>query len=176
MFASTSAGVAGTTNAPDLDAKDNDTRVKDTGLELKGQAGKGGKEFLDLGDIEGQEFTSSEAYDSANKQAREDMEKARKVYEDQEDYVEGEEHANDDDAVVPQERKDAEGMGFTISKFNMQEEMQEGRFSVDGSKYLIDKERAILKLTLRDFQITRDITKIQMLYTIRGCPTLQPKI
>lgn len=134
MFGATSAGGAGhTSGMPDLDAKDNDTRVKDSGLKLSGSAAKGGKEFLDLGDIEGQEFTSSEAYSSANREERRAAEERKKVRDDEEDYVEGEEHANDDDAVVPQERKDAEGMGFAISRFNMQDEMQEGRFSADGT-------------------------------------------
>ena len=139
MFGSSSAGGAGLTSGmPDLDAKDNDTRVKDTGLQLKGSAAKGGKEFLDLGDIEGQEFINSEAYmssSSGNTAAKESAEKTRKITEDEEDYVEGEEHANDDDAIVPKDRKSADGMGFAISSFNMQNEMQEGRFSADGSKF-----------------------------------------
>ena len=135
MFGATSAGGAGhTSGMPDLDAKENDTRVKDGGLQLKGSAAKGGKEFLELGDIEGQEFSNSEAYSSANREAREAAEKRRKITEDEEDYVDGEEHANDDDAVVPKDRKSAEGMGFALSSFNMQDEMQEGRFSADGSR------------------------------------------
>lgn len=143
MFGSTSAGgaKAGLVNGmPDLDAKDNDTRVKDSGLQLANNAGKGGKEYLDLGDIEGQEFGSTEAAGSANREARLPENQRRKVFEDQEDYVEGEEHANDDDAVVPKERKSKEGLGFAISRFNMKEEMEEGRFSADGSEYTRRRE------------------------------------
>ena len=132
MFGATSSGGAGhTAGMPDLDAKDNDTRVKDSGLQLKGDAAKGGKEFLELGDIEGQEFNSMES--SANAEHRRVLDERLKVHEDEEDYVEGEEHANDDDAVVPKERKSATGMGFAMSGFNMSEEMSEGRFTADGS-------------------------------------------
>lgn len=132
MFGATSTGGAGhTSGMPDLDAKDNDTRVKDSGLQLKGEAAKGGKEFLELGDIEGQEFNTMES--SANAEHRRAMEQRQKVHEDEEDYVDGEEHANDDDAIVPKERKSATGMGFAMSGFNMSEEMAEGRFTADGS-------------------------------------------
>ena len=132
MFGASSAGGAGhTAGMPDLDAKDNDTRVKDGGLQLKGEAAKGGKEFLELGDIEGQEFNATES--SASAEHRRAMDQRLKVHEDEEDYVEGEEHANDDDAVVPKERKSATGMGFAMSGFNMSEEMTEGRFTADGS-------------------------------------------
>lgn len=132
MFGARSSGGAGHTNGmPDLDAKDNDTRVKDSGLQLKGDAAKGGKEFLELGDIEGQEFNTMESSTSAENRRK--MDERLKVHEDEEDYVEGEEHANDDDAVVPKERKSATGMGFAMSGFNMSEEMAEGRFTADGS-------------------------------------------
>lgn len=129
------AGPAGVTNGmPDLDAKDNDTRVKDGGLILQGSAGKGGKEFLELGDIEGQEFSNPEDSTTKLKLTEEEEKRRQKVTEEDIDYVEGEERANDDDAVVPKERKSAEGMGFAMSSFNMQDEMREGRFSADGSE------------------------------------------
>lgn len=114
-----------------VDGKDNDTRVKDSGLQLKGDAAKGGKEFLDLGDIEGQEFDDKES--SAAKSQKEAVEQLKKVTEDEIDYISGDEKANDDDAVVPQERKSAKGMGFAISSFNMKDEMEEGRFTADGT-------------------------------------------
>lgn len=137
MFGSTSAGGSRAgmeAGEPDLDAKDNDTRVRDSGLDLSKEAAKGGKEFLELGDIQGQEFGSTEAAGSINREKRLSENQTRLVYEDQEDYVEGEEHANDDDAYVPKERKSAQGMGFAMSRFNMKDEMEEGKFSADGSR------------------------------------------
>lgn len=119
--------------AADVNAADNDTRIRDSGLALQGDAAKGGKEFLDLGDIEGQEFDDRGENSSAARAKREAIEENKKVVEDEIDYIEGEEHANDDDAVVPKERKSGTGMGFAISSFNMKDEMQEGRFTADGT-------------------------------------------
>lgn len=126
-------GGGGAATKPDLEAKDNDTRVKDRGLELQGDAAKGGKEFLDLGDITGQEFNTAES--SATGATKEAYAQKLRVTEEDIDYVEGEEYANDDDAVIPKERKSADGMGFAISGFNMAEEMREGKFSADGSEW-----------------------------------------
>ncbi|KAK9894366.1 hypothetical protein P389DRAFT_95521 [Cystobasidium minutum MCA 4210] len=122
---------SGKTGLDGLNPKDNDTRVKDSGLQLKGDAGKGGKEFLDLGDIEGQEFDDKDS--SAARAQKEAAEKLKKVTEDEIDYISGDEKANDDDAVVSKERKSATGMGFAISRFNMKDEMEEGRFTADGT-------------------------------------------
>lgn len=116
---------SGKTGLDGLNPKDNDTRVKDSGLQLKGDAGKGGKEFLDLGDIEGQEFDDKDS--SAARAQKEAAEKLKKVTEDEIDYISGDEKANDDDAVVSKERKSATGMGFAISRFNMKDEMEGGR-------------------------------------------------
>lgn len=74
------------------------------------QGGKKKEEFLRLGDIEGQEF--------GNKSGSDD------------------EHTSDDDE--PEDEDDAErrkkaGMGFELSSFNMREEMEEGKFSADGT-------------------------------------------
>ncbi|KAJ7741508.1 hypothetical protein DFH07DRAFT_964858 [Mycena maculata] len=64
------------------------------------------EEYLRLGDIEGQEFGDSESEgDSAN------------------------EPEDEDDA----ERKKKAGMGFEISSFNMRDEMEEGKFTEDGT-------------------------------------------
>lgn len=124
---------SGKTGIDGLNPKDNDTRVKDTGLQLKGDAGKGGKEFLELGDIEGQEFDDRGDESSAARAKKEAIEEHKKVTEDDIDYISGDEKANDDDAVVSKERKSATGMGFAISSFNMKDEMAEGRFTADGS-------------------------------------------
>lgn len=138
MFGGDEPPTSGKAGPDGINAKDNDTRVKDTGLQLKGDAGKGGKEFLDLGDIEGQEFDDRES-DAARTQ-REAVEQAKKVTEDEIDYISGDEKANDDDAVVSKERKSATGMGFAMSSFNMKEEMSEGRFTADGSYQAASKD------------------------------------
>ncbi|KAF5315536.1 hypothetical protein D9611_004775 [Ephemerocybe angulata] len=68
-------------------------------------AGKKKDKFMRLGDIEGQEFNNGS--DES-----------------------GEEDFEDEDA---RERKKKEGMGFELSSFNMREEMEEGKFTEDGS-------------------------------------------
>ncbi|KAF7338221.1 CD2 antigen cytoplasmic tail-binding protein 2 [Mycena venus] len=65
------------------------------------------EEYLRLGDIEGQEFGDSGSE------------------EDSED----DEPEDEDDA----ERKKKEGMGFEMSSFNMRDEMEEGKFTEDGT-------------------------------------------
>lgn len=131
MFGGDAPPASGKAGPDGINAKDNDTRVKDTGLQLKGDAAKGGKEFLELGDIEGQEFDDREG--DAARSHREAAQQAKKVTEDEIDYISGDEKANDDDAVVVKERKSATGMGFAMSSFNMKDEMSEGRFTADGS-------------------------------------------
>ncbi|KAJ6547660.1 hypothetical protein B0H19DRAFT_998906 [Mycena capillaripes] len=64
------------------------------------------EEYLRLGDIEGQEFGDSESEGSSN-----------------------DEPEDEDDA----ERKKKAGMGFEISSFNMRDEMEEGKFTEDGT-------------------------------------------
>lgn len=77
----------------------------------KGKAGaKKETKYLAMGDIEGQEFDGPEG--------GEDDESAT-----------SDEPEDEDDAI----RKSKEGMGFTLSKFNMKEEMEEGKFVDDGS-------------------------------------------
>ena len=66
--------------------------------------------FLRLGDIEGQEFGGSGLGDGS----------------DSSESVEPE----DEDDV---ERRKKAGMGYELSSFNMREEMEEGKFSADGS-------------------------------------------
>jgi CD2 antigen cytoplasmic tail-binding protein 2 len=63
--------------------------------------------FLRLGDIEGQEFGLGDGSDSS----------------------ESDEPEDEDDA----ERRKKAGMGYELSSFNMREEMEEGKFSADGS-------------------------------------------
>ncbi|KDQ07044.1 hypothetical protein BOTBODRAFT_39096 [Botryobasidium botryosum FD-172 SS1] len=74
----------------------------------KSEAPKGGKKkYLALGDIEGQEFGDEGDSDSDNSDVPEDMDEV--------------------------ERKKKKGMGFEISSFNMKAEMEEGKFTEDGS-------------------------------------------
>lgn len=112
MFAST---------APKGEAtrEDQGREVVDKGFDVKG--GSKGKEFLDLGDIEGQEFGRGGSDDEDENYS-----------DEEEDFVPGDEHANDDDAPRAR-RKSKKGMGFSMSKFNMAEELDEGRFTADGS-------------------------------------------
>lgn len=67
--------------------------------------------FLNLGDIEGQEFTNDPNDDGG-------------------DSDEDDDQFEDDDA---RERKAKEGMGFELSSFNMKAEMEEGKFAEDGT-------------------------------------------
>lgn len=67
------------------------------------------EEYLRLGDIEGQEF--NDAGGSAN------------------ESEESDEPEDEDDAA----RRAKAGMGFELSSFNMREEMEEGKFTEDGS-------------------------------------------
>ena len=73
-------------------------------------AKKNKNKFLRLGDIEGQEFGGGGAGDGS-------------------ESVESDEPEDEDDA----ERRKKAGMGYELSSFNMREEMEEGKFSEDGS-------------------------------------------
>ncbi|SGY40767.1 BQ5605_C003g02419 [Microbotryum silenes-dioicae] len=82
------------------------------------------KEFLEMGDIEGQEFGKGEDEEEGQEQdgAEEDEE---------EEYALEDDLANDDDA--PRSRRSKKGMGYQLSSFNMADELNEGRFSADGT-------------------------------------------
>ena len=66
--------------------------------------------FLDLGDIEGQEFSGDPDQRETDSDAESDFE--------------------DEDA---RERRAKEGMGYELSSFNMKAEMEEGKFDEDGT-------------------------------------------
>ncbi|KAI4517098.1 hypothetical protein K525DRAFT_243716 [Schizophyllum commune Loenen D] len=92
------------------EAEDDMFAVGDKEDDKAGDSAKKKKtEYLRLGDIEGQEF---------NDGAREG------------DESEESDDPEDEDAA---ERKKKEGMGFELSSFNMREEMEEGKFTEDGS-------------------------------------------
>ncbi|KAI5477826.1 GYF domain containing protein [Pseudohyphozyma bogoriensis] len=75
------------------------------------------KEFLEMADIEGQEFGKGDDEDDDE--------------DDEEDYLPEDDLANDDDA--PRTSRSKKSMGYKMSGFNMAEELAEGRFSTDGS-------------------------------------------
>ena len=75
---------------------------------------KKGEEFLRLGDIEGQEFGRGAGDDD----------------EEEEGGSLGDDEPEDEDDA---ERRKKAGMGYEISSFNMREEMEEGKFSADGT-------------------------------------------
>jgi CD2 antigen cytoplasmic tail-binding protein 2 len=74
-----------------------------------GKKGKKKEEYMRLGDIEGQEFNTGD--------------------QDQSDSEEEDDEPVDEDEA---ERRKKVGMGYELSRFNMREEMEEGRFSADG--------------------------------------------
>ncbi|KAH9813857.1 hypothetical protein DFH28DRAFT_973155 [Melampsora americana] len=115
----------------------------DVGMRLK--QGADAKEYLDLGDIEGQEFGREEEDDDdetggksknakaqAEKNGDDENECSDGYSDEEEDFVPGDEFANADDAPRAR-RKSKKGMGFMLSKFNMAEELTEGRMAADGS-------------------------------------------
>ena len=82
--------------------------------------------FLRLGDIEGQEFGGSGLGDGS-------------------ESSDSDEPEDEDDA----ERKKA-GMGYELSSFNMREEMEEGKFSADGSYVRVFDPHAVHDRWLED--------------------------
>ncbi|GAA5993751.1 hypothetical protein JCM11641_004036 [Rhodosporidiobolus odoratus] len=94
---------------------------KDTGMDIKGK--KKEKDFLEIGDIEGQEFSRRD--DEDQDADEEDEEENEEEYEPEDDL------ANDDNA--PRSRRSKKGMGYNLSSFNMKDELSEGRFSADGA-------------------------------------------
>lgn len=74
------------------------------------------EEYLRLGDIEGQEFNEGEGSGGEGEE------------DDLADTDESEPEDEDD-----AERRKKAGMGFELSKFNMRDEMEEGKFTADGS-------------------------------------------
>ena len=77
------------------------------------RSAKKGESYLRLGDIEGQEFNDANASGS-----------------DAESEISEEDEPEDEDEV---ERRKKAGMGYELSSFNMREEMEEGKFTEDGT-------------------------------------------
>ncbi|GAA5978001.1 hypothetical protein JCM10908_004191 [Rhodotorula pacifica] len=123
-------GSGGQAAEPEKDEEEDDDMfggagtAKDTGLNVKGK--KKEKEFLEMGDIEGQEFSKRDDEDAEDNDDEEDDE-----VELEEDYLPEDDEANADEA--PRGRRSKKGMGYKLSSFNMKEELAEGRFTADGT-------------------------------------------
>lgn len=86
-------------------------------------SGKKEEKYLRLGDIEGQEFGNDASGSGGERGLGSEASE-----EDSESESEGEPEDEDD-----AERRAKAGMGFELSSFNMREEMEEGKFTEDGS-------------------------------------------
>jgi CD2 antigen cytoplasmic tail-binding protein 2 len=142
-------------SAPKPAKVDDTDRIKDSGLELKGGASKANKEFLDLDDIEGQEFGRKPEEDAIPESVKMVVEEGSDVEGSEEDFVSGDEMANTDEA--PRSRRTKRGMGYVISRFNMKDEMEEGRFNTEGSEFFASPQWAgrDLKLANLSFHCQR---------------------
>ncbi|CAG7854949.1 SubName: Full=Uncharacterized protein {ECO:0000313/EMBL:CCA71518.1} [Serendipita indica DSM 11827] len=110
----------------------------------KKQETKKETKYLELGEIEGQEFGAEDEEDEEKMDGDEDDEAS----------VSESEPEDEDDA----ERRKRAGMGFEISKFNMKEEMEEGKFAEDGMYVRSYDAHAVHDRWLEDIQ-ERDMKK-----------------
>lgn len=95
-----------------------------------------GKKFLELKDIEGQEFDPSVDIEGEDRDAELELETDEEEYEVDEEEKEALYDA--DDVIQPLKKKkpkpgDKEDMGFQMDNFNMKNEMETGRFDEDGN-------------------------------------------
>jgi CD2 antigen cytoplasmic tail-binding protein 2 len=95
--------------------QDEDDDMFAAGDDATGAGGKGAgrkeTKYLAMGEIEGQEFDAVDGAENDN------------------GSVSSDEPEDEDDAI----RRSKEGMGYQLSKFNMKEEMEDGKFVEDGS-------------------------------------------
>jgi CD2 antigen cytoplasmic tail-binding protein 2 len=89
-------------------------QLVDQGVATAKSKGKG-KQFLDLGDIEGQEFgADDDEEESAQRKKGKAAEEPREDDDEEiEDYIEEDDLANDDDA--PRSKRSKASMGYTLS-------------------------------------------------------------
>ncbi|WWC73618.1 uncharacterized protein I206_107590 [Kwoniella pini CBS 10737] len=99
----------------DMFAEDVDIKEKEKEKDLKGK-GKS-KDFLDLNEIEGQEF---------------DQQQRSKKNQDENDS----DDSDDEDEKVEKKQGLDGDMGTEITPFNMKSEMTQGRFTADGEEYM----------------------------------------
>lgn len=101
-----------------------------------------GKKFLELRDIEGQEF--GPITNDSKEEGEEDRDAELELETDEEEYELDEEEKEAlhdvDDVIQPLKKKkkkpkpgDKEDMGFQMDNFNMKNEMETGRFDEDGN-------------------------------------------
>ncbi|CAG8702196.1 7810_t:CDS:1, partial [Acaulospora colombiana] len=98
--------------------------------EEKGEADEGKKKevkYLKLGDIEGQEF-DDEDEEGGRKRKRKEGEEGMDD-DDDDSSTTSDEPLDEDDAI----RRSKVGHGYDMTKFNMKEEMEEGKFAEDGT-------------------------------------------
>lgn len=105
--------------ADDVDDKPDEGKAKGKG---KGKD----KEFLDMDDIEGQEFDRDRQRGGTTDES------------DSEDEVEGVE--GDENVRLGRKKAKEKDLGFEVTPFNMKAEMDEGRFTADGEAY-VENER-----------------------------------
>lgn len=116
---------AAATDAEVIDSKGKSKGKSKVGSDDDDYAGPKKEKYLRLGDIEGQEFGNDEGgLDYEGKDKRKE-----KVVDDESGSDEDDEPEDEDDA---ENRKKA-GMGYELTSFNMREEMEEGKFTEDGS-------------------------------------------
>lgn len=118
--------------------EDDDMFTLEEGGDAEAKTLKKGKRFLELGDIEGQEFAHKGA-EEEERDAELELETDEEEYEVDEEEKEALHDA--DDVVQPLKRKkksrpkpgDKDDMGFEIDDFNMKNEMASGRFDEEGN-------------------------------------------
>jgi len=90
----------------------------------KGDKGKS-KEFMDLDDVEGQEFEGKR--DKGKGKGKNSVGEAGSSEEGSED---------EDDEVENRRKRKEQDLGIEVTPFNMKGEMEEGRFTADGEMYM----------------------------------------
>lgn len=104
----------------DMFASDNESKAAPAADKGKGK-GKG-KEFMDLNDVEGQEFGKASGGVDEDSDSEEEME------EEYEDEMSGER--------ARRKKNKEKDLGIEVTPFNMKGEMEEGRFTADGEAYV----------------------------------------
>jgi CD2 antigen cytoplasmic tail-binding protein 2 len=118
--------------------EDDDMFTLEEGGDAEAKTQKNGKKFLELGNIEGQEFAHKDA-EEEERDAELELETDNEEYEVDEEEKEALHDA--DDVVQPLKKKkksrpkpgDKDDMGFEIDDFNMKNEMASGRFDEEGN-------------------------------------------
>ena len=134
------------------DDEESKDKGKGRGTEKDKGTGKGDKEFLDLKDIEGQEFSDDRRRGGVYSDDEDDLPggsrrgSGRKSKQDENEMdVEGADvnEENEEDYADEEAKRAAHriaqldgDMGYELTGFNMKDEMEEGRFTADGETYV----------------------------------------